>query len=122
MILINMVNVALILVSLVFGIAMGFMVRYFTGIYEAQFTITDKLIHKVNDLRNEVAELRGRGKEVAELRGHSKDLVDDFDITGNEVMQHMKEEDSAKTHIFGGFRKHGDAVCADECWCNEVEE
>lgn len=112
MILINMVDVALILVSLVFGIAMGFMVRYFTGIYEAQFTITDKLIHKVNDLRN----------EVAELRGHGKELVDDFDITGNEVMQHIKEEDSAKTHIFGGFRKHGGAVCADECWCNEEEE
>ena len=46
----------------------------------------------------------------------------DFDITGNEVMQHIKEEDSAKTHIFGGFRKHGGAVCADECWCNEEEE
>tara|TARA_R100000152_G_C6780327_1_gene212954 strand:- start:1793 stop:2128 length:336 start_codon:yes stop_codon:yes gene_type:complete len=111
MILINMVDVALILVSLVFGIAMGFMVRYFTGIYEAQFTITDKLIHKVNDLRN----------EVAEIRGHSKELVDDFDITGNEVMQHIRDDDSERTHILGGFVQ-GDAVCADECWCNGEEE
>jgi len=111
MILINMVDIALILVSLGFGIGMGFMVRYFTGIYEAQFAITDKLIHKVNDLRS----------EVAQLRGYNRELVDDFDITGNEVMQRITDDDSERTHILGGF-VHGDAVCSDNCWCKGEEE
>jgi len=108
---IDMVDMALVIMTVVFGVLLGFTIRYFTSIYEAQFNITDKLIKTVNELKEDIQNVQ---------RDSARNNLG-FDVTGNEVMQHIVGEDPHRTHILGGF-VHGDAICADDCWCKTEEE
>ena len=108
---IDMVDMALVIMAVGFGALLGFTVRYFTSIYEAQFNITDKLIKTVNELKEDIQNM-----QIDSARNNLG-----FDVTGNEVMQHIEGDDPHRTHILGGF-VHGAAICADDCWCKTEEE
>ena len=71
----------------------GYLYWHFNHIFNVQFDLTNKLIAKV--------------------KGHS---VEDVEVIIAENI-----DDPNRTHILGGF-VHGDAVCANECWCKVCEE
>ena len=82
----------------------GYLYWHFNHIYNAQYDLTSRLIAKIKGATHEE---------------NSDDFG--FDITGNEVMQNMSEDDPNRTHILGGF-VHGEAICSDDCWCATQEE
>lgn len=88
-----MIDMTLLFIVVMFSGACGFMFKHFTNIYEAQFSLTDKLIAMVTVLDDKFKDLQGEEEEI--------------------------DESLMRTHILGGLNVHGEGICSIECWCME---